>query len=68
VAGGAVRDSTRVSGSRRQRILLEPRRCCPFLSLDIAIASNGGPVWLHVTGPEGTREFLATELPGFDSN
>jgi hypothetical protein len=24
VAGGAIRDSTRVSGSRRQRILLEP--------------------------------------------
>jgi hypothetical protein len=89
VAGGAVRDSTRVSGSRRQRILLEPddqafepiggatelarfltneRRCCPFLSFDIAIASNGGPVWLHITGPEGTREFLAAELPGFGSN
>jgi hypothetical protein len=24
LAGGAIRDSTRVSGSRRQRILLEP--------------------------------------------
>jgi hypothetical protein len=49
------------------RFLSNERRCCPFLSFDIAIASNGGPVWLHITGPEGTREFLAAELPGVQS-
>ena len=54
--------------SELARFLTNERRCCPFLSFDIAIASNGGPVWLHITGPEGTREFLAAELPGFDSN
>jgi hypothetical protein len=46
------------------RFLTNERRCCPFLSFEIAIASSGGPVWLRITGPEGTREFLATELPG----
>jgi len=54
--------------SELARFLTNERRCCPFLSFDIAIASNGGPVWLRITGPEGSREFLASELPGFDSH
>jgi hypothetical protein len=39
------------------------RLCCPFLTFTIAVASVGGPVWLEMTGPNGTREFLAAELP-----
>ena len=45
------------------RFLSNERRCCPFLSFEIAIASGGGPLWLHITGPDGAREFLAAELP-----
>ena len=40
------------------------RRCCPFLAFEITLAPNGGPVWLWMTGPDGTRELLAEELPG----
>ena len=50
------------------RFLSNERRCCPFLSFDIAIAASGGPVWLRITGPEGARAFLAAELPGVKSD
>jgi len=50
------------------RFVSKERRCCPFLSFTFAVASNDGPVWLEITGPAGTREFLASDLPGIQSN
>jgi hypothetical protein len=38
------------------------RRCCPFLRFELAVEPGGGPVWLSLTGPPGTRGFLAAEL------
>ncbi|HEX4601139.1 MAG TPA: hypothetical protein VH116_07090 [Gemmatimonadales bacterium] len=35
------------------------RRCCPFLRFQVVAEAEGGPVWLTVTGPPGTRAFLA---------
>lgn len=35
------------------------RQCCPFLRFRIAVEPNGGPTWLELTGPEGTKDFLA---------
>ena len=34
------------------------RRCCTFLSFSIALTPGNGPIWLRITGPQGTREFL----------
>ena len=34
------------------------RQCCPFLRFRITLEANGGPTWLEMTGPEGTKEFL----------
>jgi hypothetical protein len=39
------------------------RRCCPFLTFTIELAPAGGPLWVRLTGPEGTREFLEAEIP-----
>ena len=39
------------------------RKCCPFLNFLIEVRALGAPVWLHITGPEGTRDFLDLELP-----
>jgi hypothetical protein len=36
------------------------RRCCPFLRFGLMVSPGNGPVWLELTGPEGTREFLRT--------
>jgi hypothetical protein len=34
------------------------RECCPFLKFNLRIEPESGPIWLEVTGPEGTKEFL----------
>lgn len=38
------------------------RKCCPFLEFRIDVHADGGPVWLTMEGPEGTRAFLDAEL------
>jgi hypothetical protein len=38
------------------------RQCCRFLRFEITVEPDGGPIWLEVAGPSGTREFLAALL------
>jgi hypothetical protein len=45
------------------RWIAHERRCCPFLRFAVDVAPDGGPVWVSLTGPPGTREFLRAELP-----
>ncbi len=33
-------------------------QCCPFLKFSITVEPGDGPVWLEMTGPQGTKEFL----------
>jgi hypothetical protein len=40
------------------------RQCCPFLRFQLTVEPGGGPIWLELTGPAGTREFLAHEMGG----
>lgn len=44
------------------RWVANERLCCPFLEFTITIAPSGGPVWLRMTGPAGTRAFLEAEM------
>lgn len=37
------------------------RRCCPFFQIEIT-GRNPGQVWLHLTGPEGVKEFISAEF------
>lgn len=39
------------------------RKCCPFLTFELTVHPAEGPVWLRLSGPPGTRDFLAAELP-----
>jgi hypothetical protein len=34
------------------------RQCCRFLQFDITVEADGGPIWLELAGPAGTREFF----------
>jgi hypothetical protein len=45
------------------RFVANERRCCPFLAFTLELAPSGGPLWLRLTGPAGTRAFLDLELP-----
>ena len=39
------------------------RKCCSFLKFAIEVGPANARVWLRLSGPEGTREFLDAELP-----
>ena len=38
------------------------RHCCRFLRFELTVDPDGGPFHLQLTGPTGTREFLAALL------
>lgn len=46
------------------RFVANERKCCPFMNFELALASESGPLWLRMTGPEGTRQVLEVELLG----
>ena len=38
------------------------RQCCAFLRFRLTVEPGGGPVWLELTGPEGTKAFLESQI------
>jgi len=38
------------------------RQCCRFLRFDISVEPDEGSIWLSLTGPTGTSEFLEALL------
>jgi hypothetical protein len=44
------------------RFIANERKCCPFMTFELEIAPASGPIWLRMTGPEGTRAVLDAEL------
>ena len=39
------------------------RQCCKFLKFELTVEPDGGQMWLEITGPPGTAEFLNTLMP-----
>lgn len=39
------------------------RQCCRFLKFELIVEPAGGAIRLRLSGPAGTREFLANLLP-----
>ena len=39
------------------------RHCCQFLRFQITVEPGGGPIALELTGPPGTKQFVAALLP-----
>jgi hypothetical protein len=44
------------------RFVANERRCCPFMSFEFVLAPEAGPLWLRMSGPDGTREVMRAEL------
>ena len=40
------------------------RHCCRFLRFGMTVEPDGGPVFLELTGPAGTRDFLSALFEG----
>jgi hypothetical protein len=45
--------------ARLARAVDAERQCCRFLRFAITVEPDGGPVYLELTGPPGSREFIA---------
>ena len=44
------------------RALDAERQCCRFLRFEIAVEPDGGAIFLELSGPRGTREFVQALL------
>jgi hypothetical protein len=44
------------------RVVEAERQCCRFLRFVVTVEPAGGPIVLELSGPAGTREFLAALL------
>jgi hypothetical protein len=40
------------------------RSCCLFFTFEVTFLPNQGPIWLHIRGPEGTKEMVKEMLVG----
>jgi len=39
------------------------RLCCPFFEIEMRVDKEGGPLWLRLTGREGTKQFIQADAP-----
>src|SRR6202162_6061962 len=37
------------------QFIYNERKCCPFMRFELAVAPEASPIWLRMTGPDGTR-------------
>jgi len=40
------------------KVIQMERKCCAFLRFSLVVTPGEGPIWLELTGPEGTQELL----------
>jgi hypothetical protein len=38
------------------------RLCCDFFTFDLSVGSEEKFIWLELSGPEGTKDFIETEI------
>jgi hypothetical protein len=55
-------DPTTQSLSIIARAIEAERQCCRFLRFGLTVEPDGGPIVLELSGPPGTREFVAALL------
>jgi hypothetical protein len=41
------------------------RLCCPFFTFTVEVEANAGPIWLHLTGRQGIKEFIIAEIGNY---
>lgn len=46
------------------RVVEAERHCCRFLRFGMTVEPDGGPLFLDLTGPAGTRDFVSALIEG----
>ena len=41
------------------------RACCPFFDIELRLERERGPLWVSLTGREGTKEFITVDAAGW---
>jgi hypothetical protein len=44
--------------SQAIEMVMAERKCCPFFHFTLDFEAGGGPVWLHITGPDEVKPFI----------
>jgi hypothetical protein len=47
---------------RTAEFVAREKLCCPFFGFKIEIEPNNGGLWLHLTGRDGVKPFIAAEI------
>ena len=42
--------------------MIVKRACCDFFEFNLSVSDDKGEVWLEITGPKGTKEFITSEI------
>lgn len=45
-------------GNRIVEFIASERQCCTFFRFEVVYEPDSGPIWLRMTGPDGTRAFI----------
>ena len=40
---------------------IQERLCCPFFDINVRLEREDGPLWLRLTGREGTKDFIKVD-------
>ena len=58
-SGYALRfESTNEIIDELTKLIQLERSCCQFLEINLKVLPEQGPIWLELSGPDGTKEFL----------
>jgi hypothetical protein len=41
-----------------EEFIASERRCCSFFRFEVTYEAGLGPIWLRLTGPAGTKQFI----------
>jgi hypothetical protein len=41
------------------------RLCCSFFNFGVTVEPYGGPIWFHLSGEEGVKELIRTEMGAY---
>jgi len=44
------------------QFIANERLCCPFFTFVLEVTPANGPIWLWITGRDGVKDFLQSEL------
>jgi hypothetical protein len=54
--------SDRITGNQLVDWINLEKQCCPFFGFQIIWEPDNGPLWLHLAGRPGVKEFILNEL------